>query len=135
MRRGTVEQRSAIANSRLVWLEEPAKIGDALARARLIVHYGSMLMAEESRVAGRPQALVPLYVEPLLTARALVELGVATVLAPARNVAEMTDGVRAALTNDSAVRSARRWARQHANDAVDRHRARDLLCALIGARN
>ena len=119
----------------LVWLEEPAKIGDALARARVIVHHGSMLMAEESLIAGRPQVLVPLYLEHLLTARALVELGVATVPAPVRNVAEMTDGVRAALAYDSALRSARRWAGQHANDAVDRHRSRDLLCALIAARN
>lgn len=136
VRRGTVEQRRAIAGSRLVWLEQPANIGDALARARVIVHHGSMLMAEESLVAGRPQALVPLYLEHLLTARALVELGVATVLPPARNVAEMAAAVRATLANEAAFRSARRWALQRANHAhLDPRRARDLLCALIGARN
>lgn len=133
VRRGTAEQRRAIASSRLVvWLEEPTKIGEALARARVIVHHGSMLMAEESLVAGRPQVLVPLYLEHLLTARALMELGVATVLPPARNAAETTAGVRAALANDATFRSARRWGLQHASEApLDRPRARDLLCALM----
>lgn len=136
VRRGTAEQRAAIANSRLVWLEEPAQIGDALARARLVVHHGSMLLAEESLVAGRPQAIVPLYLEHLLTTRALLELGVAIALPPGRNFADLTMALRAALANDLIFRSAQRWALQHANDAwLDRSRARELLRSVVGARN
>ncbi len=48
----------------------------ALDRARLIIYHGSMLTAEETLLAGRPQVVVPLYLEHLLTARALEGLGV-----------------------------------------------------------
>lgn len=136
VRRASAEQRAAVANSRLVWLEQPAKIGDALARARLIVHHGSMLMAEELLIAGRPQALVPLYLEHLLTARALLPLGVAMVLPATRSVDEMAAAVRSALANDAAFRSARSWALQRASEVqLDPRRAHILVCALITARN
>jgi len=136
VRRGTAEQRAAIANSRLVWLEQPTPIGEALARARLVVHHGSMLLAEESLVAGRPQAIAPLYLEHLLTTRALLELGVATALPSVRNFAELTVALRAALANDAISRSAQRWALQHANDPwLDPSRARDLLRSVVDARN
>jgi len=56
------------------------------------------------------QALVLLYLEHLLTARALVDLGVATVLPPTHDAVAMTAAVRCALANDAALRSARQWA-------------------------
>ena len=82
VRRGTTAHREAVARSRIAYLEHPAPIKGALERAALIVHHGSMLTSEEALVAGRPQLVVPLYLEHLFTARALASLGIARVVRP-----------------------------------------------------
>lgn len=115
VRRGTAEQRALTVGSQLTWLEEPAEIAGALERARLVVHHGSMLLTEEALVAGRPQAIAPLYLEHVLTARALQELGVATVL-PSRSPVELAAALRAALDNDVQFQCARSWAALHARE-------------------
>jgi UDP:flavonoid glycosyltransferase YjiC (YdhE family) len=51
------------------YVPEPTK--QALSRARIVLHHGGMLLAEETIAAGRPHLIVPSYLEQLLTAAAL----------------------------------------------------------------
>ena len=98
IRRGTRAHREALAGSNVAYLERPIAIGDALNRARLVVHHGSMLTSEEALASGRPQIVVPLYLEHLFTALALRGLGVGLVARPSLAEAE----VRAILTSTDA---------------------------------
>ncbi|HEY3256194.1 MAG TPA: hypothetical protein VGJ91_19685 [Polyangiaceae bacterium] len=100
----------------------------------MVVRHGSMLMTEESLVAGCPQAIVPLYLEHLLTTRALLELGVATALPSVRHFAARTTASQAALANDAIFRSAQLWATQHANDAGSLAAERVNCCVQSSAR-
>ena len=97
VRRPTEAQRRALAGTNLGWVERPQPIEAALARARLIVHHGSMLTTEESLLGGRPQVVLPIYLEHLLTARALLDLGVARVARPRDASAELDALVTSAL--------------------------------------
>jgi hypothetical protein len=82
VRGGSPAQRQILRSSGVAWLDEPEAIQRALDRARVVVHHGSMLTAEEALVAGRPQVVAPVYLEHLLTARALAARGLATVVRP-----------------------------------------------------
>jgi hypothetical protein len=105
VRRGGGAHRAALAGSGIVWLDRPEPTREALPRARLVVHHGSMLTSEEALAAGRPQLVVPLYLEHLFTARALRELGVAAVVLPSAPPAEL-GGVLSAATSASDGRHA-----------------------------
>lgn len=110
IRRGTAAHRDALAHSGIAYLERPLPINEALERARLIVHHGSMLTSEEALVAGRPQLVAPLYLEHLFTARALENLGVASIVRPASTAERIASVLSAALdhatTSDRAARYA-----------------------------
>ena len=80
VRRPTSLERAAISGTNIAWLDAPVPMADALARARLAVHHGSMLTSEECLLAGRPQLVLPLYLEHLLTTRALLDMGVGRVV-------------------------------------------------------
>lgn len=105
VRRGSALQRQALAGSGLTWLEGPTHIAPALQQARAIVHHGSMLLSEESLAAGKPQLIVPLYLEHLLTARALLELGVAAVVRAPRDDRHVGHALSQALSSDRAQRA------------------------------
>lgn len=108
IRRGTTVHREALEGSQVAYLERPVAMAEALERARLVVHHGSMLTSEEALATGRPQIVVPLYLEHLFTTRALLGLGVARlarasfsereivrVLTAARDDAELSKAARA----------------------------------------
>ena len=91
VRRARAEHQRIIANNGGVeWLDQPASIASALARARVVIHHGSMLTAEEALASGRPQVIAPLYLEHLVTARALATLGVAAVVQPRSQIEAIT---------------------------------------------
>ena len=134
VRRGTPAHRAALAGSGIAWLDRPEPARTALPRARLVVHHGSMLTAEEALAAGRPQLVVPLYLEHLFTARALRALGVASVVPAARVNAELTETLRAAATDSEAARAARTVADRHWTEAAPPpDLARRLLRAVTAA--
>ncbi len=95
IRGGTPLQREALSGGALRWLDRPAPVATVLERAGLIVHHGSMLTSEEALVAGKPQLVAPLYLEHLLSARTLTELGVANVIRAPRD----SDAVASLLTS------------------------------------
>jgi UDP:flavonoid glycosyltransferase YjiC (YdhE family) len=53
-----------------------------------------MLTSEEALVAGRPQMVVPLYLEHLFTARALAALGLALIVRPSSTPQEIVAALR-----------------------------------------
>jgi hypothetical protein len=110
VRRGTASQRDALVGSRLVWLERPEPASGLLRRSRIVVHHASMLTSEEAALAGRPQVLVPLYLEHLLTARALGRAG-ARVVRAGMTQSVIGELVRGAATDAEAVQAARAFAR------------------------
>jgi UDP:flavonoid glycosyltransferase YjiC (YdhE family) len=94
VRRATGQHRQAVAGSGLVLLDRPAPLADGLLRGRLVVHHGSMLTSEEAAIAGRPQLLLPLYLEHLLTARTLAGTGAARVIRPGMSAVAIAAVVR-----------------------------------------
>jgi UDP:flavonoid glycosyltransferase YjiC (YdhE family) len=59
----------------------PAPMHEVLPRVSVILHHGGLLTSEDALATGRPQLLLPRYLEQELTARALRDLGVAHALA------------------------------------------------------
>jgi len=128
VRRGTAEQRHALAGGGMIWLEDPTDTRLALDRARLVVHHGSMLMSEEALLAGRPQLVVPLYLEHLVTAHALEALGVGKPLVASARP-EMVDAAIAQVQSDAGLgRAAQAFARA-AQPAPDPARLLDAVLA------
>lgn len=110
IRRGSAAQRETLAGSGIVWLETADDGRRALARARLVIHHGSMLTAEEALYLAQPQIVVPLYLEHLITARALACLGVAVVLRPPHDVIQIGRTLALSLTDISMQQAARTFA-------------------------
>jgi UDP:flavonoid glycosyltransferase YjiC (YdhE family) len=69
-----------------------------------------MLTSEETLLGGRPQLVVPLYLEHLFTARALERLGVGRLLAASSPPEAMTAAITAARGDPAAWRAARAFA-------------------------
>jgi UDP:flavonoid glycosyltransferase YjiC (YdhE family) len=111
VRRGSAAQRQALTGSGVTWLEAPEPIRRALGEARVILHHGSMLMSEEALMAGRPQLLIPLYLEHLLTARALRDLGVARVVRATLDPHDIQRGLAAILADGAPTHRAQAFAR------------------------
>jgi UDP:flavonoid glycosyltransferase YjiC (YdhE family) len=103
-----------LTGSAIRWLDRPAPIAAVLERADVIVHHGSMLTTEEALVAGKPQIVAPLYLEHLLTARALTELGVAIVIRAPHDSDAIAGLVKLALTDELLAERARTVAEAHA---------------------
>jgi len=115
IRRPQPEQRAIVAaSSRIAWLEAPTPIQEALDRANLVLHHGSMLLAEEALVAGRPQLVAPVYLEHLFTARALARIGLAHVIRPGLAPEAIAPAITAAASDGDAKAAARAFSGAHA---------------------
>lgn len=67
--------RRATAGSRVTLYDEPQPMTAALEKATAVVHHAGLSTAEQALAAGRPQFLVPRYLEQALTAEAVAKLG------------------------------------------------------------
>jgi UDP:flavonoid glycosyltransferase YjiC (YdhE family) len=112
VRSAPADLRAAVAGSAIEWLDRPTPMTEKLARVRAVVHHGSMLTTEEALLAGRPQVVAPIYLEHLLTTRALLDLGVAATLFGCSD-AEMVDILRRTVTSRALEDSARSFAAVH----------------------
>jgi rhamnosyltransferase subunit B len=109
---------ATVAGSAVRWCEQPAPLDAALAGCGLIVHHGGINTAQRALLAGRPQLVVPDYLEQALNGRELAALGVGQVLpAPDATAAAVAAAV-GAMTHPDAGSSG--WA------AVAHERARLL---------
>ena len=79
LRRAGDELKERLRLLGLTVLNEPAPLGDMLARSAVIVHHGGS-MANAVAAAGRPQILIPQHLEQTTTAQQLARLGVGLVL-------------------------------------------------------
>jgi UDP:flavonoid glycosyltransferase YjiC (YdhE family) len=127
VRRGREEHRRVLSGSGITWLEKPEPIARALAEARAVVHHGSMLTTEEALAAGRPQVIVPLYLEHLLTARALLDLGVAAVVRAPRNPDDVAQALASGLADTGVAFRARAFAEGFWRDSAPRLELPDRL--------
>jgi hypothetical protein len=134
VRRGTHEHRQAVTGGGLTWLERPGEMRRMLQGARLVVHHGSMLTAEETLLGGRAQLVVPLYLEHLLTARALVALGAARVLAAGSPPELMGDTIAAMRQDTSLARAAESFCARAADAGRSRTHAGRDRAALLNPR-
>jgi hypothetical protein len=125
---------SRLAGSGIRWLDQPASMPQMLERCRLVVHHASMLTSEEALIAGRPQVVAPLYLEHLLTARALLDNGVAAVMTGAPDEAEMVSVLKEAVASAIRRQAAERFALSHEGQGSERRSAlvRDRILALAG---
>ena len=69
-----------------------------------------MLTAEEALLVGRPQVVAPLYLENLLTTKALAELGVAAVLRPTHTAEELKETLLSAASSQTLTNTANHFA-------------------------
>jgi hypothetical protein len=105
VRRGPAAQRPAVGGSGKTRREQPGAIARTLGQAGVVVHHGSMLTCEEALTAGKPQLIVPLYLEHLLSARALLELGTAAVVRAPREPSDIARTLAHAMAPELARRT------------------------------
>jgi hypothetical protein len=110
VRRPAQAHREALERGRLTWLERPEPIVRALAQAKVVVHHGGMLTSEEALTSGTPQVVAPVFLENLLTAKALRDLGVATVLRPRRPPSELLTSLGSAVADPDLASAASKFA-------------------------
>jgi hypothetical protein len=72
--------RAQLAAAGLQVLEEPPPLAAAIARAGLVFHHGGIDTAQTALALGRPQLILPRYLDQRLTGEALAALGLAAVL-------------------------------------------------------
>lgn len=113
VRGGDPAHRRALDGSGFDWLDEPLPSTAVAREARCVVHHAGMLTAEEALIAGTPQVVAPLYLENLLTAKALAGLGVAAVARPTHSVQELTHLLKEAVQSRELVKNARAFASAH----------------------
>lgn len=91
------------------------------------------LMAEEALIAGRPQVVAPLYLEHLLTVRALTAIGSGALLKTtsglSENVALLTSSVAAV----SLASAARRFSDQYWRSPPHRQHLAEELVRKLGS--
>lgn len=104
---------------------QPPPLGDALARARLVVHHGGIGTIEACLAAGRPQVLLPRHFEQTLNAETLARQGVARRLPVPFSLAE----ARALLAEAAESVSLRERATALAADLLGRPGSLDSLVA------
>jgi UDP:flavonoid glycosyltransferase YjiC (YdhE family) len=113
VRQGSSGLAALVAGSNIAWLDGPAFMPERLARARLVVHHASMLTTEESLIAGRAQVVAPLYLEHLLTTRALLERGLAAAILPTTDTDGMVSTLRTAASRGPITDAARAFAKAY----------------------
>ncbi len=76
LRNAPASLRAAVRSPGLEVFETPRPMPETLAKAAVVIHHGSLGMAESALAAGRPQLSLPRHMEQELTGRALQDLGV-----------------------------------------------------------
>jgi len=132
VRGGSALHRNILVSSRVRYLDRPLAMQHALESARLIVHHGSMLTAEEALAAGRPQLVAPLYLEHLFTARSLAALSVARV-ARSSSEPDLLALLRSSLDDEGMAKGALRYSEHFWRTAAPPRDLPERLLALVSA--
>jgi rhamnosyltransferase subunit B len=75
VRKAPPELGKSLAGSSVKLYDTPQKLPEALMAASAILHHGGLSTAETALALGRPQFLLPRYVEQTLTANAIQKMG------------------------------------------------------------
>ena len=76
VRDGDVDGLKRLVSGTVVTLyDEPQRMPDAILRSTAVVHHAGLSTTEQALAAGRPQFLLPRYIEQELTAEAVARLG------------------------------------------------------------
>ncbi len=110
----------------LTVLDEPAPLGDMLARSAVVVHHGGSSVANAAFAIGRPQVLLPRHLEQATTAQLLARLGVAVLLTGNATPAAAGRALRQVLGDRRFADAAAVWARR-----VDQQPRRPTLPAIV----
>jgi hypothetical protein len=87
----------------------PAPMHEVLPRCSVILHHGGLLTAEDALATGRPQLLLPRYLEQELTARALRDLGVALALAGRYTLQSVSQALHQLMADPRFMNQATAW--------------------------
>ncbi len=118
----------ALAAGGIALMREPPPLAEAIGRACLVFHHGGIDTAQTALALGRPQALLPRYLDQRLTAEALAVLGTAVLL----NRAQPAEAIAAAL--GGAVQDAALAERARLRAVLIRRRGvGDALAATVAA--
>lgn len=74
------ELEPALAAGSVALTRDPPPLAEAIGRASLVFHHGGIDTAQTALVLGRPQALLPRYLDQRLTGEALAALGTGVLL-------------------------------------------------------
>lgn len=88
-----------LEGSALQLLSSPTSISKMLQKSSIVLHHGGMGLAEEALIAGRPQIVLPLYLEQYLTAKRIESAGVGTVVPTGSTAATMVEQFRRTATD------------------------------------
>lgn len=101
LRGATPALRERLRQPGLEVLDSPPPLAEVLPTVSVVVHHASLGTAHESLAAGRPQLLLPQFLEQTLTARLLHELGVGLWLRHGASPEVVTGALRLLLSDPS----------------------------------
>ncbi len=90
------EFEPALAAGGIALKREPPPLVEAIGRASLVFHHGGLDTAQTALSLGRPQALLPRYLDQRLTAEALQSLGTGLALSRAQTPERLAEAIRRA---------------------------------------
>lgn len=114
----------------------PAPMQQVLPSVSAILHHGGLLTSEEALATGRPQLLLPRYLEQELTARSLHQMGVALALAGRFTVQQVAQALHRLVADPRYSQQAISWARtvQHRGNANPIDRIATTCLQLLGTK-
>ena len=89
------EHRNRLAAAGITLHDSPPPIGPAIGRASLVFHHGGIDTAQVALALGRPQLVMPRYLDQRLTGEAIHALGTGRLLPPRSSAEEVAAGLRA----------------------------------------
>jgi UDP:flavonoid glycosyltransferase YjiC (YdhE family) len=89
----------------------PAPLHDVMPNVSAILHQGGLLTTEDALAAGRPQVLLPRYLEQELTARAVQSMGLATYIAGRFKIQAVAQALHQIIADPRFSRHAMAWAK------------------------
>ena len=106
------EQRQRVRDLGFTVFDEPQPLDQVLSEAKVVIHHGGIGVTTAAISIGRPQVLLPRYLEQRLTGKALYQMRIGANFYPQAKVEAIVQSVKMALTEDVIGDRAQSLARQ-----------------------